>query len=75
MAERVAAEMFGQFFSLHLQALEAAAQARRGRRRRGRSLDRFLRLASAAGTIDELLRDNLPDFSGAACPATASASG
>lgn len=61
MAERVAAEMFGEFFSLHLnalkqkQSLEAATRARA-------SLDRFLRLTAQATDIDEVLRDNLPDF-------------
>lgn len=61
MAERVAAEMFGGFFSLHLNALrqkqklDAANQARR-------SLDRFLRLAVRAPDIDEALRGNLHDF-------------
>lgn len=61
MAERVAAEMFGEFFSLHLNALkqkqklEAATKARQ-------SLDRFLRLTARATDIDEVLRENLADF-------------
>lgn len=61
MAERVAAEMFGEFFSLHLNALkqkqklEAATTARQ-------SLDRFLRLTARATNIDEVLRENMPDF-------------
>ncbi len=61
MAERVAAEMFGQFFSLHLSALkrkqklEAATKARQ-------SLDRFLQLTARAPDIDDVLRDNLPEF-------------
>ncbi len=61
MAERTAAELFGQVFSLRLDALkqkrstETAAEARR-------ALDRFLRLASDAGDIEALLRENLPDF-------------
>lgn len=61
MAERVAAEMFGEFFSLHLNALkqkqklEAATKARQ-------SLDRFLRLTARATNIDDVLRENLPDF-------------
>lgn len=61
MAERTAAELFGQFFSLRLHALkqrrsvETAAEARR-------ALDRFLRLASHAGDIEAMLHDNLPDF-------------
>lgn len=63
MAQRVAAEMFGEFFSLHLNALrqkqklDAATRARQ-------SLDRFLRFASRAPDIDEALRANLPDFAG-----------
>jgi light-regulated signal transduction histidine kinase (bacteriophytochrome)/CheY-like chemotaxis protein len=61
MAERVAAEIFGEFFSLHLNALkqknklEAATQARQ-------SLDRFLRLAAREGDIENAVRGNLPDF-------------
>ncbi|MEZ5764641.1 MAG: HWE histidine kinase domain-containing protein [Xanthobacteraceae bacterium] len=61
MTERVAAEMFGQFFSLHLsslrqkQKLQAATRARQ-------SLDRFLRLTARAADISEVLRDNLPEF-------------
>ena len=59
MSERVAAELFGQFFSLHLQALlqrEASAAADEARR----SLDRLLRLASAETDVDRLLADSLP---------------
>lgn len=62
MAERIAAELFGQFFSLHLTALKqrrSLATANEARR----ALDRFLRLASHQSDIDALLRDNLPDFS------------
>ncbi len=61
MAERVAAEMFGEFFSLHLNTLkqkrklEAATHARA-------SLDRFLRIASRTTDIGKTLRENLPDF-------------
>ena len=61
MAERTAAELFGQFFSMRLHALkqrrslDTATAARR-------SLDRFLRLASHSGDVETLLRDNLPDF-------------
>lgn len=61
MAQRVAAEMFGEFFSLHLSALtykrslEAATTART-------ALDRFLREASSADDINQSLRDHLPDF-------------
>ena len=61
MAERVAAEMFGEFFSLHLNALkqkqklEAATHARQ-------SLDRFLQLTARATDIDAVLREGLPEF-------------
>ncbi|UOK69750.1 HWE histidine kinase domain-containing protein [Ancylobacter polymorphus] len=61
MAERVAAEMFGAFFALHLQALkqkrtlDVATMARR-------ALDRVLRLASQEEDIGDLLRTNLADF-------------
>ncbi len=61
MPQRVAAEMFGDFFSLHLHALrqrrtlDTANQARA-------SLDRFLRLASHHENIGLLLQEHLPDF-------------
>lgn len=61
MPQRVAAETFGEFFSLHLSALrqkelhETARQARR-------SLDRFLQEASHHRDISALLRSSLHDF-------------
>lgn len=61
MPQRVAAETFGEFFSLHLSALkqrqlmETASQARR-------SLDRFLQAASHHADITALLRSSLGDF-------------
>jgi light-regulated signal transduction histidine kinase (bacteriophytochrome)/CheY-like chemotaxis protein len=61
MSQRIAAEMFGEFFSLHLgalrqkQKLEAATLARQ-------ALDRFLRVAVRAADMDEALRGNLADF-------------
>ena len=61
MARRVAAEMFGQYFSLHLDALkrrqklEAATRARQ-------LLDQFLRKAAQSGAVDELLAGDLVDF-------------
>jgi light-regulated signal transduction histidine kinase (bacteriophytochrome)/CheY-like chemotaxis protein len=61
MAERVAAELFGQFFSLHLQALiQRQALAAAGEARR--ALDRFLRLAPAEADLEHLLARTLPDF-------------
>lgn len=62
MSERVAAEMFGAFFALHLQALkqkrtlDVATAARR-------ALDRFLRLASQHEDVGELLRTHMDEFS------------
>lgn len=61
MAQRVAAEMFGDFFSLHLNALQhkqtlEAAQAAR------EALDGFLRDAVGISDINEALRARLPDF-------------
>ncbi|WP_117191119.1 HWE histidine kinase domain-containing protein [Rhizobium terrae] len=61
MPQRVAAETFGEFFSLHLNALkqrqlmETASRARR-------SLDRFLQAASHHADIGGLLRASLGDF-------------
>jgi light-regulated signal transduction histidine kinase (bacteriophytochrome) len=63
MADRVSAELFGQFFSLQLQALrqkaslDSATQARR-------ALDRFVHLASQRSEVDAVLRDHLADFRG-----------
>ena len=61
MAQRVAAEMFGEFFSLHLnalrhkQSLDAATTARS-------ALDGLLREAVRVEDINVLLRDRLNDF-------------
>ena len=63
MPQRVAAEMFGEFFSLHLSALkqkqilDTANSARR-------SLDRFLQIASHNSDIAALLRESLSEFAG-----------
>ncbi|MCB1470931.1 MAG: GAF domain-containing protein, partial [Rhizobiaceae bacterium] len=61
MAQRVAAEMFGEFLSLHLNALRrkemlVVAQAARD------SLDKFLRHAVGVRDINDTLREKLPDF-------------
>lgn len=61
MAERVAAEMFGEFFSLHLSALKQKRRLGTANAAR-QSLDRFLRLASHHTDIAILFRENLPDF-------------
>ncbi len=61
MAERVAAEMFGQFFSLHLNALRQANKLQFATRAR-QSLDRFLRINARVSNLDDAIFDNLPDF-------------
>jgi light-regulated signal transduction histidine kinase (bacteriophytochrome)/CheY-like chemotaxis protein len=61
MAERVAAEMFGQFFSLHLQSLKQKRKLEIASRAR-QLIDRFMRLASRSSDVAELLRENLQDF-------------
>jgi light-regulated signal transduction histidine kinase (bacteriophytochrome) len=61
MAERVAAEMFGEFFSLHLTSLRQKSKLAAANRARA-SLDRFLRLASHHADIAHLLTEHLPDF-------------
>ncbi|MDH4441318.1 MAG: GAF domain-containing protein [Rhizobium sp.] len=61
MSERIAAEMFGEFFSLHLLALrqkrklDTATEARR-------ALDRFLQTASHQTDVDQILASALPEF-------------
>lgn len=63
MAERIGAEMFAEFFSLHLEAvnhrekLEVATRARR-------TLDRILGHAARYAGLPELLRGSLADFMG-----------
>jgi light-regulated signal transduction histidine kinase (bacteriophytochrome)/CheY-like chemotaxis protein len=62
MPQRIAAETFGEFFSLHLSSLrqrELHDTARRARQ----SLDRFLQEASHHRDISVLLRSSLEDFS------------
>ncbi len=62
MGLRVAAEVFGEFFSLHLNALlqqrklDVAMEARR-------SLDRILRLASHQPDVSDMLRASLSELS------------
>ena len=61
MGERVAAEMFGEFFSLHLNALtqkrrlESASRARH-------ALDRFMQLSSSHASLASPLVETLPDL-------------
>ncbi|OJF90585.1 HWE histidine kinase domain-containing protein [Pararhizobium antarcticum] len=59
--ERVAAEMFGDFFSLHLHALKQHRTLETAGRART-SLDHFLRLATHHDNIGLLLEEHLPDF-------------
>jgi len=61
MAERVAAEMFGQFFSLHLNALRQASKLETATRARN-SLDRFLRVNARGSNLDDAIFENLTDF-------------
>lgn len=61
MAERVAAEMFGEFFSLTLQGLKRKAKLDTANQARA-ALDRFLRLASHRTDISALLGEYLDDF-------------
>jgi light-regulated signal transduction histidine kinase (bacteriophytochrome)/CheY-like chemotaxis protein len=61
MPQRVAAETFGEFFSLHLSALRQKELHETSRQAR-RSLDRFLQEASHHRDISALLRSSLEDF-------------
>lgn len=63
MAERVAAEMFGEFFSLHLGALRQKQKLDTANAAR-RALDQFLRIASHQTDMRALLAENLPEFAG-----------
>jgi len=61
MSQRVAAEMFGEFFSLHLHALKQKRSLNNSLLAR-RALDRFLRIASHHADMGELLGESLPEF-------------
>ncbi len=61
MTQRVAAEMFGEFFSLHLNALKQKDILDTANRAR-RSLDRFLQSASHNADVSGLLRQSLTEF-------------
>jgi light-regulated signal transduction histidine kinase (bacteriophytochrome)/CheY-like chemotaxis protein len=63
MPQRVAAETFGEFFSLHLSALKQKQLVETANLAR-RSLDRFLQIASNHNDISGLLRSSLDDFGG-----------
>ncbi|MDZ7873480.1 MAG: HWE histidine kinase domain-containing protein [Rhizobium sp.] len=61
MSERIAAEMFGEFFSLHLLALKQKRKLDISNEAR-RSLDRFLQAASHRSDLDDILTAALPEF-------------
>jgi light-regulated signal transduction histidine kinase (bacteriophytochrome)/CheY-like chemotaxis protein len=61
MSERIAAEMFGEFFSLHLLALKQKRKLDISNEAR-RSLDRFLQAASHRADLDDILTAALPEF-------------
>lgn len=60
--QRIAAEMFGDFFSLHLNALTHKQSLETTTRARA-TLDRILRQASGLDHIYEMLRDRMTEFS------------
>lgn len=61
LSERIAAEMFGEFFSLHLLALKQKRKLDIANEAR-RSLDHFLQTASHRSDVDALLAGALPEF-------------
>jgi light-regulated signal transduction histidine kinase (bacteriophytochrome)/CheY-like chemotaxis protein len=61
MAERVAAELFGDFFSLHLDSIRQSSKLDVAMRAR-RSLDHFLRRTARASNVEEIVLGNLDDF-------------
>lgn len=61
MPVRIAAEMFGEFFSMHLQVLKQKRRLDTINHARA-ALDRFLRLAAHHGDIEELLIASFQDF-------------
>ncbi|MDH7805100.1 MULTISPECIES: HWE histidine kinase domain-containing protein [unclassified Rhizobium] len=61
MSVRIAAEMFGEFFSMHLQVLKQKRKLDTVNHAHA-ALDRFLRLAAHHAHIEELLIDSFQDF-------------
>lgn len=61
MPVRIAAEMFGEFFSMHLQILKQKRRLTTISQAHS-ALDRFLRLAAHHSNIEELLVDSFQDF-------------
>lgn len=63
MAERAAAEMLGEFFSMHLDALRRR-KARESEARAHRAMDDLMVSASRSEDIGEALRGRLPELAG-----------
>ena len=61
LSHRIAAEMFGEFFSLHLEALNNRRKLENARRAR-RALDLLLSHAAQTSDIDGVLRERIADF-------------
>lgn len=61
MSQRVAAEMFGEFFSLHLESLQHQRKLESATKARN-ALDTMLRNAAAYTDIGMLLRENIQAF-------------
>ncbi|MDQ0457141.1 HWE histidine kinase domain-containing protein [Rhizobium paknamense] len=61
MSERIAAEIFGEFFSLHLLALKQKRKLDLANDAR-KSLDRFLQIASHYANVEDLFSESLADF-------------
>ncbi|MDB5619157.1 HWE histidine kinase domain-containing protein [Tardiphaga sp.] len=61
MEKRIAAEMFGEFFSLQLEALIQKSRIESSARARD-FLDRLMQNISPHGEVEDLLRDSVPDF-------------
>jgi light-regulated signal transduction histidine kinase (bacteriophytochrome)/CheY-like chemotaxis protein len=61
MPERLAAEMFGEFFSLHLQALKQKRKLDTANQAHA-ALDTFLRIAAHHTDIEQLLVESFHDF-------------
>ncbi|MET0720338.1 MAG: HWE histidine kinase domain-containing protein [Tardiphaga sp.] len=62
MEKRVAAEMFGEFFSLQLEALAQKRKLAASERAR-HFLDRLMQNVTPHGDVEDLLRDSVADFS------------
>lgn len=61
LSARIAAEMFGEFFSLHLQALKQKRKLETANQAHA-ALDKFLRIAAHHNDIEQLLLESFHDF-------------